>query len=76
MDIFLPTEDAQTIISQIVEKVLSDGVLSDMNALNLNPFNIWNFASEYSRRAVKSASTKKLINSIAVMQMTRYDALC
>ena len=75
MDMLLPTEDAlNDQVSQIVEKVLSDGVLSDMNALNLNPFNIWNFASEYSRRAVKSASTKKLINSIAVMQMTKYDA--
>ena len=76
MDMLLPTEDAlNDQVSQLVGKALNDGELSDMNVLNLNPFNIWNFAFEYSRQAVQSASTKTLINSIAVMQMTRYDAL-
>ena len=75
-DMLFPTEDAlNDQVSQLVGKVLNDGELLDVNALNLNPFNIWNFALEYSRRAVKRASTKTLINSIAVMQMTRYDAL-
>ena len=75
MDMLLPADEAlNDQVSRLVGKVLHDGELSDINTLNLNPFNVWNFASEYSRRAVQSASTKTLMNSIAVMQMVGYDA--
>lgn len=76
IDMLLPTEDAlNEQVAQLVGKLLNSGEPLSASALNLNPFNVWHFALEYSKRAVQTASTKTIINSIAVMQMTGYDAL-
>ena len=74
IDMVLPTEDAlNEQVSQLVGKLLTSGEL--LTASALDPFNIWHFALEYSKRAVQAATTKTIINSIAVMQTTGYDAL-